>query len=57
LAAQPKGAEDATPEALDDDMRDIIREYEDIWLARNRPGGLTDSIVALEKARADYKTR
>ncbi|HEX8219558.1 MAG TPA: glycoside hydrolase family 20 zincin-like fold domain-containing protein [Chloroflexia bacterium] len=56
LAAQQQGGEGATPEALDDDMRDIIREYEDIWLARNRPGGLTDSVAALEKARADYKS-
>ena len=57
LAAQRKGRGDAgTSHALDDDMRDIIREYERIWLARNRPGGLADSVVALEKARADYKT-
>ncbi|HET6313923.1 MAG TPA: glycoside hydrolase family 20 zincin-like fold domain-containing protein, partial [Chloroflexia bacterium] len=56
LAAQPGDAEDATSKALDEDMRDIIREYEHIWLERNRPGGLADSIVALEKARADYKT-
>jgi hypothetical protein len=45
-----------TRKALDADMRDIIREYEHIWLLRNRPGGLADSVVALEKARADYKT-
>lgn len=45
----------ATRQALADDMRDTIREYERTWLARNRLGGLSDSIVALEKARADYK--
>ncbi|HET6261075.1 MAG TPA: family 20 glycosylhydrolase, partial [Chloroflexia bacterium] len=44
-----------THSALDADMRDIMREYERIWLARNRPGGLTDSIGRLQKARADYK--
>ncbi len=45
-----------TRKALDEDMRDIIREYEEIWLLRNRPGGLSDSIKALESSRADYKT-
>jgi hypothetical protein len=44
-----------TRQALDDDMRDIIREYTRIWLARNRPGGLTDSVARFEKARADYQ--
>jgi hypothetical protein len=29
-------------------------EYERIWLARNRPGGLTDSVRALKNARKDY---
>ena len=45
----------ATRQALDDDMRDILREYERIWLARNRPGGLADSAGRLEAARADYR--
>jgi hypothetical protein len=50
-------ATDSAPdlEALDDDLRDIIREYERLWLARNRPGGLSDSAGRLRKARADYK--
>lgn len=55
LLAGHDGADAPTCKALDEDMRDILREYEDIWLLRNRPGGLADSIVALEKARADYK--
>ncbi|MEA2574549.1 MAG: hexosaminidase, partial [Chloroflexia bacterium] len=54
LGQESTGAE-LTRNALDDDMRDIIREYEAIWLLRNRPGGLADSAAALEKARADYK--
>jgi hexosaminidase len=45
----------ATRRALDDDMRDIIRDYRRIWLARNRPGGLIDSAGRLQKARADYR--
>jgi hypothetical protein len=44
-----------TPQALDDDLRDIIREYRRLWLARNRPGGLNDSVARLEAARADYQ--
>ncbi|HEX6606764.1 MAG TPA: glycoside hydrolase, partial [Chloroflexia bacterium] len=44
----------ATRHALDADLRDIIREYERIWLRRNRPGGLADSVARLQKARADY---
>lgn len=30
----------------------IIEEYSKIWLARNREGGLSDSLARLEKARA-----
>ncbi len=46
-----------TPELrrrLDDDMREIISEYRELWLARNRPGGLPDSVARLEAARRDY---
>jgi hypothetical protein len=44
-----------TRSALNDDLRDVMREYERIWLARNRPGGLADSVGRLQKARADYR--
>jgi hypothetical protein len=37
------------------DMRGIISEYRAIWLARNRPGGLVDSVARLESALADYE--
>lgn len=40
-------------QALDGDLRDIIRDYERIWLARNRPGGLADSLVRLKAARTE----
>lgn len=33
----------------------IIAEQRDLWLARNRPGGLSDSLVNLEKARKLYQ--
>ncbi len=40
---------------LDQDMREIVREYERLWLARNRPGGLPDSVARLEKVRERYR--
>jgi hypothetical protein len=40
---------------LDQDMREIVREYERLWLARNRPGGLPDSVARLEKVRDRYR--
>ena len=44
-----------TKQVLDDDLRDIIYEYERIWLARNRPGGLRESVGRLQSARLDYR--
>jgi hypothetical protein len=32
----------------------LIETYSPLWLARNRPGGLSDSLTYLEKMRADY---
>jgi hexosaminidase len=40
--------------ALAADLGEIIGEYRPLWLARNRPGGLADSVARFEKARADY---
>lgn len=54
LLLAPDAADAPSRQALDDDLRDIIREYERLWLARNRPGGLLDSVARLHKARADY---
>ncbi len=50
------GAEADTDElaALNQELRDGIAEYRELWLARCRPGGLDDSAGRLEKARADY---
>jgi hexosaminidase len=31
------------------DLKRLMGEYEHVWLARNRPGGLTDSVARLEK--------
>lgn len=32
----------------------LIAEFESLWLARNRPGGLHDSLVLLQKMRQQY---
>lgn len=39
------------------DIKEIIDEYRGLWLARNRPGGLKDSVVRLEKMQAEYYAR
>jgi hypothetical protein len=39
---------------LDADLGEIIAEYQKVWRARNRPGGLTDSVAKLKRARKDY---
>jgi hypothetical protein len=40
---------------LDRDLRQIVREYKRLWLARNRPGGLADSVARFDQARKDYR--
>jgi hexosaminidase len=40
---------------LKGDLEEIIQEYRAAWLARNRPGGLVDSVQRLEKAIQDYR--
>jgi hypothetical protein len=37
------------------DLRDILGEHRRLWLARNRPGGLQDSVRALERALGEYE--
>jgi hypothetical protein len=48
------GDERMKKQALNRDLSEIIDEYQRIWLARNRPGGLKDSLARLECARSDY---
>jgi hypothetical protein len=35
-------------------LREIVHEYKRLWQARNRPGGLADSVARFEQARRDY---
>jgi hexosaminidase len=41
--------------ALKTDMQEIISEYEKLWLARNRPGGLVDSVSYFRQAMMEYE--
>ena len=38
------------------DLAGLIERYRSLWLARNRPGGLSDSLSWLENLRAAYVT-
>jgi hypothetical protein len=41
-------------QGLADEMRIILGEHRHLWTARNRPGGLQDSVQALEKRLREY---
>jgi hypothetical protein len=55
LLGLQRGADDRLRGELDTDMGEIIAEYKAVWLARNRPGGLDESVGRLEQARAAYE--
>jgi hypothetical protein len=38
---------DPLPESLNREMLDLLRRYQTVWLRRNRPGGLGDSLARL----------
>jgi hypothetical protein len=48
------GAASREPAKLASDLRQIIGTHEKLWLARNRVGGLRDSIRRMENRLADY---
>ncbi|HVO42831.1 MAG TPA: family 20 glycosylhydrolase [Aggregatilineales bacterium] len=41
-------------ELMGAEIAEIIARYREVWLKRNRPGGLDDSLVRLERLRAEY---
>lgn len=48
------GASEKSSAELRSDVDDIIREHGKVWLARNRPGGLKESIARFQKIKEDY---
>jgi hypothetical protein len=48
------GDSEAERIALDRDLQAIISEFQDVWLKRNRLGGMADSVARLEKSRHAY---
>jgi hypothetical protein len=55
VLGQAQGTEDAALRRhLAQDADRLIAEYTGIWQARNRPGGLKDSLARLERMRSDY---
>lgn len=49
------GSSQISASYLYDDLNAIIIEYKDVWLLRNRPGGLKDSLAHFDIVLNDYK--
>jgi hexosaminidase len=49
------GSKGLDPADLDIELREIMIDYQSIWLQRNRIGGLVDSLARFEKSRLDYQ--
>ena len=45
----------AAKAALAAELETLIEEYRGLWLARNRPGGLKDSVARFEELLASYR--
>ena len=50
------GTEKLSDAEMAEDLKRIIAEHRRLWLARNRPGGLSDSARRLEDRLADYRS-
>jgi len=40
--------------SLKTELEHLIQEFQDIWLRRNQPGGLQDSLAIFERLLAEY---
>ena len=49
-----RGQSNLSPYELRQDLDNLIREQRAVWLARNRDGGLEDSIARLHQLRSEY---
>jgi hypothetical protein len=36
------------------ELNQIVQRYQQVWLLRNRPGGLSDSVARLTRKRSPY---
>ena len=52
LSSVPAGARDGLAAELDE----LTGRYRTLWLSRNRPGGLNDSLAWLDNLRDAYRT-
>lgn len=50
------GSQDYNRQYLSIDLERIIAEYPLVWLSRNRPGGLQDSLSYFDTARKEYQS-
>lgn len=55
LMARNSAESSALCRELHADMQEILAEYERLWLARNRPGGLQDSTQVFRSLLAEYQ--
>ena len=49
------GSSEYSPVPLSHNLEDIITEYRQVWLLRNRPGGLDDSLTHFNIAKKEYQ--
>jgi hypothetical protein len=49
------GSSEYSQNFLYNDLERIVMEYQKIWLSRNRPGGLNDSLSYFEISKMDYQ--
>jgi hypothetical protein len=49
------GQTESTLAQLSAELEALVKEQQRIWLARNRPGGLSDSLARFDKLRGEYK--
>jgi hypothetical protein len=48
------GSSEYSRNILSDDLERIVTEFQNVWLSRNRPGGLMDSLSYFEKSKKEY---
>jgi hypothetical protein len=48
------GDDSVTREEAAAELNQIVQRYQQVWLLRNRPGGLSDSVARLTRKRSPY---